>query len=169
MSDFGPFEEILATASFYLHLISVPIIILTTAALVHLGLKVKAIRDEQRAELFPQGLESAGLTEELVTNPKWEEIVKQINSDNPNDWQAAIIKADMILDHLLDKMGYTGESLGAKLKQVEPSDFLTLDRAWAAHKVRNALAHEEDYALNHRRAQEAVENYRAVFEEFEYI
>jgi hypothetical protein len=67
-------------------------------------------------------------------------------------------------------MGYKGESIGDKLKKVERSDFITLDKAWSAHKVRNRIAHKGTaFVLSRGEAEEAIDNYKQVFEEFYYI
>lgn len=101
---------------------------------------------------------------------KWETILQHINSQNSNDWKLAIIEADILLGELLIKMGYQGESIGERLKRVEKSDFTTLDSAWEAHKVRNAIAHQgSDFLMNEREAKRVINLYRSVFEEFYYI
>lgn len=105
-----------------------------------------------------------------VLNQKWQKVQTHINSTNPGDWRLAILEADIMLDTILDKMGYQGDSIGDKLKGIEKSDFLTLDLAWEAHKVRNRIAHDgTDYALNDRDARRVIEMYQKVFEEFYYI
>jgi hypothetical protein len=68
------------------------------------------------------------------------------------------------------KMGYHGDTLGERLNSVEKSDFLTLNLAWEAHKVRNMIAHEgSNYLLTKREAKRVIDLYRQVFEEFEFI
>jgi hypothetical protein len=105
-----------------------------------------------------------------VLNEKWQKVQVHINSTNPSDWRLAILEADIMLDTILDKMGYQGDSIGDKLKGVEKSDFLTLDLAWEAHKTRNQIAHQgSDFLLNDRDARRTVEMYQKVFEEFYYI
>ncbi len=103
-------------------------------------------------------------------NKKWERIRDHMKSENPNDWKIAILDADAILEEIVDSMGYHGENLGAKLKSVEPADFSTLDNAWEAHKMRNAIAHGgADFQLNDREAQRIISLFQSVFEEFKYI
>ncbi len=109
----------------------------------------------------------------LSANPaqkKWERIQKHMVSDKENDWKIAIIEADAILEEMMDKMGYHGENLGAKLKAVEPSDFTTIDNAWEAHKVRNEIAHGgAEFRLSEREARRIIALYESVFREFKYI
>lgn len=122
------------------------------------SLRVKDVANEQSTNTDP------------VLNEKWQKVQAHINSNNPSDWRLAILEADIMLDTILDKMGYQGDSIGDKLKGIEKSDFLTLDLAWEAHKVRNQIAHAgTDFQLNDREARRTIEMYQKVFEEFYYI
>jgi hypothetical protein len=103
-------------------------------------------------------------------NKRWERVLSHIESDNPNDWKIAIIESDSILDEMVKSMGYHGDTLGERLKGIEVSDFNTLNSAWEAHKVRNAIAHEgANFQLNEREARRVIALYKSVFEEFKYI
>ncbi len=131
--------------------------------------KVEAEADEKFHSLrLKDVVEGPG--NDPVLNEKWEKIQAHINSPNPSDWRLAILEADIMLGDILEKMGYQGDSIGEKLKGVEKSDFLTLDLAWEAHKVRNQIAHEgADFLLNERDAKRIIDLYRQVFAEFYYI
>ncbi len=105
-----------------------------------------------------------------VHNRRWAKVETLINSHSVNDWKQAIIEADIILEEMLDKIGYKGNSIGDKLKQVEESDFLTLNQAWEAHKIRNRIAHKgSEYILSRDDAERAYDLYKQVFEEFYLI
>ncbi len=104
------------------------------------------------------------------SNTRWIKIQDNINSKNPNDWRLAILEADIILDEMLAKMGYHGETVSDKLKAIEPSDFLSLNSAWEAHKIRNAIAHEgSDFLISEREARRIMGLYEQVFREFKFI
>jgi hypothetical protein len=104
-----------------------------------------------------------------VHNKRWAKVESLINSHNVNDWKQAIIESDIILDEMLEKMGYRGDTVAEKMKQIEESDFLTLNQAWEAHKMRNRIAHQGDYILSKTDADRAISLYRKVFEEFYFI
>ena len=75
-----------------------------------------------------------------------------------------------MLNELMKAAGYQGDSLGEMLKSVEKSDFVTLDAAWEAHKVRNQIAHQGiDFVLNQREAKGVIALYEKVFKEFKII
>lgn len=114
----------------------------------------------------------AQLPQEAVPlrNARWDQIAVHASSDNPNDWRLAIIEADIVLDEIVTRMGYRGASLGEKLKQADPSDFLTLNAAWEAHKTRNRIAHSgSDFILTQREAKRVIDLYEEVFREFHYL
>jgi hypothetical protein len=103
-------------------------------------------------------------------NPRWNKVLELLDSSNPSDWRMAILEADVILDELVSRMGYKGETLGDKMKSIERSDFRPIDDAWEAHKIRNILAHRgSDYILTKREARRAIDLYARVFEEFHFI
>lgn len=134
--------------------------------------KLKEIRKKE-AEIYDKKVEpafSAVAEADPTLVHKWTNVQKYIESPNQSDWKQAILEADAMLDVMLTKMGYRGESVGEKLKRVEPSDFDTLHEAWEAHKVRNQIAHEGgSFSLNQHEAKRVVMMYRKVFEEFYYI
>lgn len=103
-------------------------------------------------------------------NKRWQNVIKRMSSPNEGDWRLAIIESDIILNEMLGRMGYHGEGIAEKLKQVEKSDFQTVESAWEAHKIRNEIAHGgSDYHLSRRDAERAINLFKEVFEEFYFI
>ena len=107
---------------------------------------------------------------ETPKNEHWERVLTLAGSPSESDWRRAIIQADALLDELLDDNGFVGENLGERLTNASSNNFATLQLAWEAHKMRNRIAHDgESFLLTERDRDTAIENYRKVFEEFEYI
>ncbi len=137
----------------------------------------KSVPLSVRIEQKPDVQEVSGFqTEEIVPiqvleqQNRWKHIQDLIKSYNANDWRQAIIEADIILEEMLDKMQYEGLTIGDKLKKVEKSDFVTLDRAWSAHRVRNQIAHDgSSFKLHRELAEKTIKDYEMVFREFYYI
>jgi hypothetical protein len=151
--------------------ISFPLAIFFIVGIIYAVEKLKAIRHKE-AQLYDVKVEPA--YEDVPGDPalanRWQSVMAHISSANPNDWKQAIIDSDIMLDDILTKMGYRGESVGEKLKRVEPGDFRSIRDAWDAHMVRNAIAHQgSDFILNEHDARQTVNRYKKVFEEFFYI
>ncbi|MEK7461470.1 MAG: hypothetical protein AAB586_00135 [Patescibacteria group bacterium] len=103
-------------------------------------------------------------------NEKWKNIIKYANSNNLSDWQSAIIEADIMLEKLLRTKGYVGDSLGDMLKSAKKNDFVTLDEAWEAHKVRNAIVHSGgDFKLTERETKRTIALFEKVFKELKML
>lgn len=135
--------------------------------------KLKALQKEEATiygpEISDELFMNKGVPEERV-NKKWEHVLSLLNSGTSAGWRQSIIEADIMLDELLKAQQYHGESLGERLKAVEPSDMLTLDDAWEAHKVRNRIAHAGSaFELSEREAKRVVSLFEKVFKEFEII
>ena len=161
--------EIIQTVWFYFQLISYGIIVLLVAGVVYCIMGINDVRKKE-AEYYGAPKASPPLVNEKLKNEKWEHIKELISSENPNDWRLAILEADILLDELIDLMGYKGKTMGEKLKSIEQSDFTTLEQAWEAHKVRNQIAHTgSDFILTLRETRRVIDLYRQVFEEFRFI
>lgn len=134
--------------------------------------KSDAIWAEEKANLYPQNVSASDevVADKEPVNKKWEEIKKKSESAEESDWRLAIIEADIMLDSLLEKLNLPGMTMGDKLKAIEPSDFLTLDNAWEAHKARNRIAHQgSDFLLNQREVARIISLYESVFKEFKIV
>ena len=166
VETFGDMLPLLKIVSFILSVIFL-------VGALHLTRKINMLRAEEKKLLYPKGMKESATMDsepEKITNQKWEKVLKYGNSESPSDWKLAILEADIMLEEILEKMGYHGETMSERLKQVEKSDFTTIDLAWEAHKVRNAIAHEGgDYVLNERETRRVIDLYKQVFEEFYYI
>ena len=82
----------------------------------------------------------------------------------------AIIEADVMLEELLETAGYVGGSVGEMLKSVDKNEFLSIESAWEAHKIRNSVAHSGgNFQLNERETKRVIALFEEVFKEFGVI
>ncbi len=163
--------EVINNIIFYFKIISA---VLSTLLILGIGYLIAQIRKLEKIELkklYPLDVDkSIPKISDGVVNQRWKTVLEHIGSSNQNDWKVSILEADIILDEMLDRMGYKGETLGEKLKKVEESDFLSINSAWEAHKIRNQIAHQgAEFLISHDEAKRIVGLYKQVFEEFYYI
>lgn len=88
---------------------------------------------------------------------EWRKIIRS------NDHRHAILEADKLLDHALKHMGYKG-SLGAKLKKA-PRLFKNINDVWAAHKVRNDIAHKINYQITEATYKKTMLQFKQAFKD----
>lgn len=101
---------------------------------------------------------------------RWEMVQTRLNSFSEGDWRLAIIEADIILNDMLAKMGYEGDSVAERLKRADKSSFDTIDLAWEAHKFRNRVAHEgASFHMTHEEAKHIIARFKQVFDEFYFV
>ena len=87
------------------------------------------------------------------------EIENKLKQDNPASYQLTIINGDKLLDKALIEMGAPGKTMGDRLKRVG-GRFTNLNAVWRAHKLRNAIAHENDLEISYKQAFNALQIYK---------
>lgn len=141
--------------------------LLLAVAVTILIYKITKLRQAEVRDFF--NLVRTDLSGKVLHNDRWAKVSQALEADNPSEWKQAIMEADIMLDEMVKAMNYPGESLGERLKAIEPSDFLTLQDAWEAHKTRNQIAHDSNFILSRREARATLDRFERVFREFNFI
>lgn len=97
----------------------------------------------------------------------WDVIMEKLKSGLKSDYKLAVIEADGVLDEVLKKVGYKGENLEAKLKQLSPVHYPDLDKMQEVHRIRNDIVRDPDYQLGLGEAKRALAVYKKILEELE--
>ncbi len=111
---------------------------------------------------------SGGVNKDLVKT-KWAEIAAMQNS-GASGLKNALFEADKLLDYVMIQQGFSGETMGDRLKSGGGA-FTNLNAVWGAHKLRNQLAHEVEHglcapAIPEREGKHAVEARKAIHAPF---
>jgi len=150
-------------------IISTFISLCLAAFLIYCTTRIRQIRQYEE-NVFAATAHPIAARDVSRTQMRWNRIMEQIHSGNEQNWRLAILEADIMLNELLDVLGYRGETMGEKMKAVERADFNTIDLAWEAHRARNRIAHEgTNLLLNEREARRLVGLYDHVFREFRFV
>lgn len=90
---------------------------------------------------------------------KWLTIERSLVKDQPGSYHLSILNADKLLDHALKESGYKGQTMGERLKRTT-SKLSNRNAVWAAHKLRNQIAHEPDVQVNYDTARRALASFK---------
>lgn len=96
---------------------------------------------------------------------RWQEVRKHLESYREPEWKFAVIEADKIVEDILAQAGFPGDTLGGKLMAINKNQLASIDDLWAAHKLRNLLAHDPDYQMRYTDAREAIANFEKALRE----
>ena len=155
-----------STHSFFVMVASI-IALITLPIIIYSYIRMSEVFAKQTEEL---GIAFNWDKEKKQKNERWSRVEEYMRSNNHSDWKIAVLEADNILDEVVERMGYKGESLGERLKSVEASDFPFLDEAWQAHKVRNNVAHKgTNFELNRSEAEQTINIYNRIFKALGYL
>lgn len=92
---------------------------------------------------------------------EWMRIEQSLRND-PDILQMAIIKADRLLDSALTRLRFSGSTMGERMKSAgaKMGDRETVNAIWAAHKLRNRIAHEPSTKITPAIAKKALGSYK---------
>lgn len=85
--------------------------------------------------------------------------IQQSVTDNPGSMQFAIVQADKLLDKALKARGFKGQTMGERMKSAQKT-FTNANSAWAAHKLRNRIAHEDSVRIDQKLTGQALNSYK---------
>ncbi len=101
------------------------------------------------------------------TFKQWAKISKRLEAKKEAEYKLAIIEADSLLNDILEKMGYKGEMIGERLKQLDSTALPNVEELWQAHKTRNNVVHDPDYHLTFDQAKKTVAIYEKALRDLE--
>lgn len=102
---------------------------------------------------------------EKEVSDEWQEIKKIAGSDNPSEWNMAVLRADAILDDVLQHMGHEGNTVKERLDTVDPMILPSYDRVVSAHRLRNMVAHDPTIAHTKETIDHALASFELAFKE----
>ncbi len=91
---------------------------------------------------------------------KWQTVLDKLESAEKDSYKMAIIEADKIFDDIIKRIGYKGDDMGERLKQINSAQIANIDEIWQAHKLRNQLVHEPGFQINQSQAKRSIEIYQ---------
>lgn len=106
---------------------------------------------------------------EKIVAEQWKEIVLKTESESEEEWRLAIINADALLDLVLKRSGYPGETMMERLKAVKPENLPNLNNLWEAHKIRNQIVHSPDFILSKKEAIRILRIYKQALQELKAL
>ncbi len=90
---------------------------------------------------------------------KWLAIEQSLVRDNEPTYHMAILNADKLLDQALRERGFKGQTMGDRMKFAKES-WSNRNNVWAAHKLRNQIAHESDIRVEYDQARRALAGFK---------
>ncbi len=152
-------------------LVSVIVAIIVFTAIGYYFLKTRANktpnknRDFDAQQIDRSGSEdssTASVNKDLVKT-KWAEITAMQNN-GASGLKNALYEADKLLDYVMISQGFSGETMGDRLKSGGGA-FTNINAIWGAHKLRNQLAHEVEHDIVPNQVKNAIETLGKAIEE----
>lgn len=90
---------------------------------------------------------------------RWLTIEQQLAKDEPSSHLLCILNADKLLDSALKDRGFSGQTMGERMKAAQKT-WSNANSIWTAHKIRNQIAHENDVKVTYDNARRVLASYK---------
>ena len=119
-------------------------------------------------QLYKETLQKGALPKGKIPK-KWQEISSRIKTAEEANCKLGVIEADVLLDDVLKKMGYSGETMSERIERITQVQLKTISEHREAHSVRNNILHNPNFKLTSKRAEEVIELYEKVLKEIDIM
>lgn len=99
----------------------------------------------------------------------WDKIKARLMSDNASQYKVAVLEADRVADQMLEGIGYKGENMAERLKNITAVHVGNVDDLLRAHDVRNQIIHDPNFVLDKKTATELVGVYENFLRSMEFL
>ncbi|MDO4684130.1 MAG: hypothetical protein Q4B06_00295 [Candidatus Saccharibacteria bacterium] len=90
---------------------------------------------------------------------RWLKIESSLQKNQEASYHLSVLNADKLLDSALRESGYKGSTMGERLKSAGQV-FSNRNAVWAAHKLRNQIAHEPEVQVSYMTARRALASFK---------
>jgi len=88
---------------------------------------------------------------------KWHKIQKRMEKKAEAHWKLALMESEDLLDNVLVRMGYGGESIDDRLAKLTEKEISNLPDIKRANRLCQDIARDPDYKIDRKRAQEFID------------
>lgn len=122
-----------------------------------------------RQILYGMDLPPEITTKKAKLKARWDKIRKRLESENEADYKVAIIEADSVIDDLIRRIGYKGENMTERIKNIPSGQLDRIEEIKEAHEIRNRIIHEEKFRVSREVAEEVFAKYEHFLRHFEVL
>jgi hypothetical protein len=159
----------LADAKVFLSQVAFVISVVLIGVLAYIAVQRRNLKAAPQAAADVPGVQAPALPSAGAWRSQWNQIIGHLDSSRETDWKLAVMEADKLANSALQQAGFSGDTFGDRLTNIQPGDLISLDGLWWAHRIRNRIAHEMDYFLRYTEARQAISYYESTLAELQLL
>jgi hypothetical protein len=97
----------------------------------------------------------------------WKKVLTRTETGLESEYKLAVIEADSMLDDILKRMGFSGETLEERLEKLTVATLPNIEEIRESHRVRNNIVHDPDYRLSLDESRKILGVYEQAFKELQ--
>lgn len=97
----------------------------------------------------------------------WNKIMARLDTGLESEYKLAVIEADSMLDDILKRMGFAGETLSERLEKLTAATLPNIEEIKESHRIRNNIIHDPDYRISLDEARRVMGIYEQAFRDLQ--
>lgn len=154
--------------STFFFVLKIFLVIYSTVVVVDVLLLVQLDGVQKRMRMMRAGT-SAKKFSKSADAREWDGIKSRLQSEDAQQYLAAILEADRFVYKSLTLQGYSGSTFAERLAQIPPGSFSALDAVRDVHALSNKIVQKEDMQLTREQAQNALNVYEQFLDSIDIL
>jgi len=165
---FGIFDKIFGIKTGFFKYVALAVILIALAGLIFVIAKLVEIRWFRKKIYFSDFFEESETS--IARKDTWSSVKRRLDSGSDDDWELAVVEADVIVENIMERIGFRGLTLGDKIKSIDERNFSNLKNLWEAHTARIRIDQGgAEYKITKEEAKEALDKYEKALKELKYL
>ena len=97
----------------------------------------------------------------------WKKVLTRTETGLESEYKLAVIEADSMLDDVLKRMGFSGETLEERLGKLTVATLPNIEEIRGSHRIRNNIVHDPDYRLSLDESRKILGVYEQAFKDLQ--
>jgi hypothetical protein len=164
---FAKFDQFFGISTGFFRYAAMAVIFIAAAGLIFVIVKILEVKYRKKI-YFSDFFESSETS--TVRRDTWGSVKRRLDSSSDDDWELAVVEADVIVENIMERIGFKGLTLGDKIKSIDERNFANLKNLWEAHAVRIKIdIGGAEYKITKEEAKEALDKYEKALKELKYL
>jgi hypothetical protein len=104
-----------------------------------------------------------------VFQTRWDNVKNLIGTEDPDNWKAAVLESSVMLNEVLEIIGYEGETLGKKISGLTTEQLENLETIKKANEAKNEIVRNGEYRITKEEAEKLVDTFGNALRFFEAV
>jgi len=99
----------------------------------------------------------------------WQNILKRLESKDPEAYKLAIIEADKLFNEMLEILGYKGKDFEERMKRITTDEISESEKIYQAHQTAEKIIKNPQFKISQEKSKEILRDFEKALKEINIL